>query len=107
MPQVEILIRAKEARKPASRLKRTVSLRGVADAMAAGGFLLYTGQPWHPQVEFIARVLSNREGQAWIMRRRTQAELDELVRAAGFEKVRQEMDSWGIFSVSLARRVNL
>ena len=83
------------------------SLRGIADAMDPGGYLLYTCQPWHPQVEFIARVLTNREGQPWIMRRRSQAEMDTLVRAAGFEKVEQEIDPWGIFSVSVARRVRL
>jgi hypothetical protein len=38
------------------------------------------------------------------MRRRTQGEMDELVRAAGFEKLEQKIDQWGIFSVSLARR---
>jgi alpha-beta hydrolase superfamily lysophospholipase/SAM-dependent methyltransferase len=81
------------------------SLRGLADAVEPGGHLLYTNQPWHPQVEFIARVLSNREGQPWVMRRRTQAEMDELVRTAGFEKVSQEIDRWGIFTVSVARRV--
>ncbi len=81
------------------------SLRGVADAMDPGGRLIYTNQPWHPQVEFIARVLTNREGQPWIMRRRTQAEMDELVRVAGFEKLTQEIDPWGIFTVSVARRV--
>jgi alpha-beta hydrolase superfamily lysophospholipase/SAM-dependent methyltransferase len=81
------------------------SLRGLADAVEPGGHLLYTNQPWHPQVEFIARVLTNREGQPWIMRRRTQAEMDELVRTAGFEKVSQEMDPWGLFTVSVARRV--
>ena len=81
------------------------SLRGLADAIDPGGYLVYTNQPWHPQVEFIARVLTNREGEPWIMRRRTQAEMDELVRTVGFEKLRQEIDQWGIFSVSLARRV--
>ena len=80
------------------------SLRGVADAVERGGYLVYTNQPWHPQVEFIARVLTNREGKPWIMRRRTQAEMDDLVREVGFEKLRQEIDPWGIFSVSLARR---
>jgi hypothetical protein len=49
-------------------------------------------------------VLTNREGRRWIMRRRTQAEIDQLVRAAGFEKLSQAIDSWGIFTVSLARR---
>ena len=34
----------------------------------------------------------------------TQAELDELVRAAGFSKVEQWIDDWGMFTVSLARR---
>lgn len=81
------------------------SLQGIADAMDAGGYLIYTCQPWHPQVEFIARALTNREGKPWIMRRRTQAEMDALVRAAGFEKVEQDIDDWGIFTVSLARRV--
>lgn len=81
------------------------SLRGLADAVEAGGHLIYTCQPWHPQVEFIARVLTNREGQPWIMRRRTQAEMDALVRFAGFEKIAQDIDPWGIFTVSVARRV--
>jgi alpha-beta hydrolase superfamily lysophospholipase/SAM-dependent methyltransferase len=81
------------------------SLRGLADAIEPGGHLIYTNQPWHPQVEFIARVLRNREGKPWIMRRRTTAEMDELVRAAGFEKVTMEVDEWGIFTVSVARRI--
>jgi alpha-beta hydrolase superfamily lysophospholipase/ubiquinone/menaquinone biosynthesis C-methylase UbiE len=80
------------------------SLRGLADVIEPGGHLIYTDQPWHPQVEFIARVLTNREGQPWIMRRRTQAEMDDLVRAAGFEKTTQLIDQWGIFSVAVARR---
>ena len=64
------------------------SLRGVADAIEPGGYLIYTNQPWHPQLEFIAHVLVNREGERWIMRRRTTAEMDELVRAAGFREDR-------------------
>jgi hypothetical protein len=79
------------------------SLGGLHDSLISGGFLLYTCQPWHPQLEFIARVLtSHRQGADWVMRRRTQLEMDELVRAAGFEKVDQISDRWGIFTVSLA-----
>jgi alpha-beta hydrolase superfamily lysophospholipase len=82
------------------------SLRGLARAVAAGGYLVYTGQPWHPQLELIARTLtSHRDGAPWIMRRRTQAELDQLVGHAGFSKVEQWVDEWGIFTVSLAVRV--
>lgn len=81
------------------------SLAGMADAIEPGGYLIYTGQPWHPQLEMIARALtSHRGGAAWVMRRRTQAEMDQLVAEAGFEKIEQRIDEWGIFSVSLARR---
>jgi len=80
------------------------SLRGLADAIESGGYLIYTNQPWHPQLEFIAHVLVNREGERWIMRRRTTAELDQLVRIAGFEKIDMEIDQWGMFTVSVARR---
>ncbi|MBF8781798.1 bifunctional alpha/beta hydrolase/class I SAM-dependent methyltransferase [Pseudomonas fulva] len=82
------------------------SLAGLAEAVEDGGYLVYTGQPWHPQLEMIARVLtSHRDGQAWVMRRRSQAEMDQLVEAAGFRKITQRIDQWGIFSVSLAQRV--
>jgi alpha-beta hydrolase superfamily lysophospholipase len=81
------------------------SLDGLAAAVEAGGYLVYTGQPWHPQLEMIARALtSHRQGSAWVMRRRTQAEMDQLVAAAGFRKVAQRVDEWGIFTVSLAVR---
>ena len=81
------------------------SLAGVGDAVEDGGYLVYTGQPWHPQLEMIARALtSHRQGEAWVMRRRTQAELDQLVEDAGFHKITQRIDEWGIFTVSLAVR---
>jgi len=81
------------------------SLAGMADAIEPGGILLYTGQPWHPQLELIARALtSHRSGQAWVMRRRSPAEMDQLVDEAGFDKLEQRIDEWGIFTVSMARR---
>lgn len=81
------------------------SLAAIGRAMPPGSCLVYTGQPWHPQLELIARTLtSHRDGQPWIMRRRSQAELDELARDAGFEKVEQWIDEWGMFTVSLAVR---
>jgi alpha-beta hydrolase superfamily lysophospholipase/SAM-dependent methyltransferase len=80
------------------------SLGGLAAAIEPDGYLIYTNQPWHPQLEFIAHVLRNREGEPWIMRRRTTGEMDELVRTAGFEKIDMEIDRWGMFTVSIARR---
>ena len=35
----------------------------------------------------------------------TQAEIDQLVERAGFRKVAQRIDEWGIFTVCLAQRV--
>ncbi len=78
------------------------SLRGIAAALKPGGRLIYTGQPWHPQVEMIARVLPNRDGKPWIMRRRTQRELDQLVQSVGFKKLDMKTDNFGIFTVSTA-----
>ena len=83
------------------------ALAGLADAILPGGFLIYTGQPWHPQIELIARALtSHRSGVAWVMRRRTQEELDQLVTAAGFRKIAQRIGESGIFTVSVAQRVD-
>ncbi len=79
-------------------------LKGIASVMEEGGYLIYTGQPWHPQLEMIARVLTNHQGKPWVMRRRTQGELDELVREAGFEKVMTEVGGRGIFTVSIAQK---
>ncbi|HLJ50785.1 MAG TPA: bifunctional alpha/beta hydrolase/class I SAM-dependent methyltransferase [Bryobacteraceae bacterium] len=84
--------------------KVSASLLGLADALPEGGWLIYTNQLWHPQLEMIARVLDNRDGERWVMRCRPQMEMDSLVRAAGFEKVETLLDDDGIFSVSLARR---
>ncbi|WLT02758.1 bifunctional alpha/beta hydrolase/class I SAM-dependent methyltransferase [Snodgrassella alvi] len=81
------------------------SLNGLAAAIPAGGILIYTNQPWHPQLKTIAWSLtSHRQGQPWIMRNRSQGEMDALVSAAGFDKCAQIIDEWGIFSVSMAIR---
>lgn len=67
-----------------------------------GGHIIYTGQPWHPQLKLIARLLTNRNGKAWIMRRRIQNELDQLIEYAGFAKQTTLSDKKGIFTVSCA-----
>ena len=83
------------------------SLHGMGDAIEAGGHLIYTCQPWHPQLEMIARALtSHKKGSPnWVMRRRSQQEMDQLVGLAGFKKIRQWIDEDGIFTVSLAVKV--
>lgn len=83
------------------------SLNALGDVVQPGGYVIYTGQPWHPQLEFIARVLSShRGGDDWVMRRRVQAEMDQLVAAAGFSKCYTLADDWGIFTVSIAQKAH-
>lgn len=78
------------------------SLTGISQLLSKGGILIYTNQPTHPQLELIARCLPNREGKPWVMRLRSQQEMDALVAEAGFTIKQQRVDRWGIFTVTLA-----
>ncbi len=80
------------------------SLTVLSQRVREGAYLIYTNQPWHPQLEFIARVLTNRNGEPWQMRCRSQEEIDELVKQAGFEKISMSSDELGIFTVSIASK---
>lgn len=80
------------------------AIEGMANQLAPGGYLLYTNQPWHPQQEFIARTLRNHRAQPWVMRCRSQAEMDTLVTQAGLKKVDMMIDPSGMFSVSIAKK---
>lgn len=81
------------------------SLKGLAEVVRPEGYLIYTNQPSHPQLELIAETLTHADGNRWVMRCRSSAEIDELVREAGFEKIKTLIDGHGIFSVTLAQRV--
>ncbi|MGP9635771.1 alpha/beta fold hydrolase [Psychrobacter sp. AOP3-A1-26] len=78
------------------------ALAGIYDSLKSSGYLLYTNQPWHPEQEFISKTLNNHRGSSWVMRCRSQAEMDQLVECAGFKKVAMRIDKFGIFTVSLA-----
>jgi len=78
------------------------ALAGIHDSLKADGYLIYTNQPWHPEQEFISKTLNNHRGSSWVMRCRSQAEMDQLVERAGFKKVTMRIDRFGIFTVSLA-----
>jgi SAM-dependent methyltransferase len=78
------------------------ALAGIYDSLKSGGYLIYTNQPWHPEQEFISKTLNNHRGSSWVMRCRSQAEMDQLVERAGFRKITMRIDRFGIFTVSLA-----
>ncbi|WP_201548577.1 alpha/beta fold hydrolase [Psychrobacter fjordensis] len=81
------------------------ALAGIYDSLKADGYLIYTNQPWHPEQEFISKTLNNHRGSSWVMRCRSQAEMDQLVERAGFKKVAMRIDRFGIFTVSLAIKI--
>jgi len=84
----------------------STALAGINDSLAPNGYLLYTNQPWHPEQEFISKTLNNHRGSSWVMRCRSQAEMDQLVTQAGFKKIDMRIDRFGIFTVSLAIKVD-
>ena len=81
------------------------ALAGIYDSLKSDGYLLYTNQPWHPEQEFISKTLNNHRGSSWVMRCRSQTEMDQLVENAGFKKVAMRIDRFGIFTVSLAIKI--
>ncbi len=81
------------------------ALAGIHTELAEGGYLIYTNQPWHPEQEFIGKTLNSHQGKDWVMRCRSQSEMDQLVLGAGFRKIDMRIDEFGIFSVSLAIKV--
>lgn len=80
------------------------SLRGVAGLSPPGGLLVLTGQPRHPQLEVIARLLTHRDGTPWRMRLRSAVTVEDWCRETGFVDIQTQGDSQGIFTVSLARK---
>jgi alpha-beta hydrolase superfamily lysophospholipase/SAM-dependent methyltransferase len=82
----------------------SASLRYLVRSMRPGGYLIYTAQPWHPQLDMIAHTLVNHQGKPWHMRPRAQAEMDALVELAGARKIDTRIGVDGIFTVSLARK---
>lgn len=79
------------------------SLQGVLRQLNVGGCLIYTNQPWHPQLLMIAKTLKNHQGLPWMMRPRPQAEMDALVAENGGKKTETKIGIAGIFTVSVAK----
>lgn len=74
-------------------------LAKIADKPAT---LVFTIQPWHPQLEFIARVLKSHTGAPWVMRLRPWEKTKRWCEAAGFKVRSMTMEPQGIFGVVVA-----
>lgn len=76
------------------------AIQGIASISEKNAYLVYTGQPWHPQLQMIAYVLNNHQNKDWIMRRRSQKELDRIMAFNSVLKENMLIDDYGIFTVS-------
>jgi SAM-dependent methyltransferase len=78
--------------------------RQIAGLLARGGRLILTVQPQHPQLEFIARVLTTHTGRPWAMRLRSVELVCAWAREAGLSVESVAMEELGIFGVLVARK---
>ncbi|MFQ5990325.1 MAG: class I SAM-dependent methyltransferase family protein, partial [Candidatus Methylomirabilales bacterium] len=72
--------------------------------LQAPGTLIFTIQPYHPQIESIARVLTSHSGGPWVMRLRPFDLTRQWAEDAGFRCIQVQMDSQDIFGVVKARK---
>ena len=101
-PNIVIISGVFELFKDNKILENTIS--GVVEILDKNGVVIYSGQPWHPQLKQIALVLNSHkgDGKSWIMRRRSEKELDSLFEKYNLNKGKMLIDNNGIFTVSLA-----
>lgn len=76
----------------------------LSRVLEPGGTLIYTIQPYHPQLELIARTLNSHTGKPWVMRLRSIELTEEWASAAGFGDFQVRMDSFRIFGVVKAKK---
>jgi len=75
-------------------------VQGIVSISEENSHILYTGQPWHPQLKMIAFVLNSHQKKDWVMRRRSQKELDRIMAFNHIKKEDMLIDDYGIFTVS-------
>ncbi|MFF0447491.1 class I SAM-dependent methyltransferase family protein [Streptomyces sp. NPDC004609] len=79
------------------------SIARLRNMLAPGGVLVFTTQTRHPQLEFIAHVLPNRDGALWVMKCRSVEQAERWATDAGFTRVASRRESVGLFTVTTAR----
>lgn len=79
-------------------------IKNVAKSLDSGGSLIFTIQPYHPQLEMAARALTSNTGKPWIMRLRSLDLYKQWLHEAGLEYVSHEMEKHQIFGVVEARK---
>ncbi|PSK95403.1 putative methyltransferase [Murinocardiopsis flavida] len=78
------------------------SMRRLRALLAPGGVLVFTTQEHHPQLDFIANVLPNRDGDPWVMECRPARTTEQWARDAGFTGTASTREEVGLFAVTRA-----
>jgi SAM-dependent methyltransferase len=79
-------------------------IQNIANCLEAGGSLVFTIQPYHPQLEMAARSLTSNTGKRWVMRLRSLDLYRQWLYEVGLECVSHEMEKNQIFGVVEARK---
>jgi 2-polyprenyl-3-methyl-5-hydroxy-6-metoxy-1,4-benzoquinol methylase len=79
-------------------------IKNIAACLEPGGSLVFTIQPYHPQLEMAARSLTSNTGKPWIMRLRQLDLYKQWLNEAGLEYVSHELEKHQIFGVVEARK---
>jgi 2-polyprenyl-3-methyl-5-hydroxy-6-metoxy-1,4-benzoquinol methylase len=79
-------------------------IANIATSLNPGGSLVFTIQPYHPQLEMAARALTSNTGKPWVMRLRSLDLYKQWLNEAGLEYVSHEMEQNQIFGVVEARK---
>ena len=79
-------------------------IQNIATCLVSGGSLIFTIQPYHPQLEMAARALTSNTGKPWIMRLRNLDLYKQWLNEAGLEYVSHKMENHQIFGVVEARK---
>jgi len=74
----------------------------IRRCLSPDGTFIFTAQPYHPQLEMIARVLPGLDGRPWVMRLRSLELLHRWAREGGFTRWDALGDPWEIFFVCTA-----
>jgi ubiquinone/menaquinone biosynthesis C-methylase UbiE len=83
------------------RLVKTCLLN-AARCLDPGSVMVFTIQPHHPQLEFIARTLTSHTGKPWVMRLRSLELFQAWMKEARLQYVSHRMEKHGIFGVVVA-----
>lgn len=81
------------------------SLVRLYQMLAPGGAIFITTQTHHPQLDFIANVLPNRNGILWVMKCRQAGQLEAWARSAGFNGIQSQAEEVGLFMITTGRKL--